>query len=139
MPFLAADQPVGRNAIILEHQLGGVDALVAELFELAADREARPLFGEEQAHAVVARLGIGIGLDQQREALAVDAVGDPGLGAVDDVAVAASPRRRADRLQIGAAIGLGQREAAAQFAGREARQEVLLLRFACRSARRPPP
>src|SRR5256885_8578686 len=63
---------------------------------------------------------------QEREDLAVDAVRDPGLGAIDDVALISLPaRRRADRLQIGAAIGLGQRQAAAQFAGRKARQEVL--------------
>ena len=131
--------PISRSAgmtIVLEHELGGVDALVAELFELAADREASPFLGDEQAHAAVARLRVGIGLDQQREALAVDAVGDPGLGAVDHVAVAVAPRDRADRLQIGAAIGLGQREAAAQLAGGEARQEGLLLRFGAEALHR---
>src|SRR5207248_7285510 len=104
-------------------------ALVAELFQLAADREARSLLGQEKAHAAVARLGRWVGLDQERENLAVDAVRDPSLGAVDHViAAAVSPRCCADRLQVGAAIGLRQREAAAQLAGREARQELLLLR-----------
>ena len=42
---------------------------------------------------LVARLGVRIGLDQQGEAVALDAVGDPGLGAVD----ARSGRRRARR------------------------------------------
>ena len=136
-PSCAADQPVGRHAVVLEHQLGRVDALVAELLELAADREARALLGDEQAHAAVARLRRRVGLHQQREALAVDAVGDPGLGAVDDVAVAVvAARDRADRLQIGAAIGLGQREAAAQLAGREARQVMPASALRCRSAHR---
>ena len=54
--------------IVLEHELGGVDALVAELLELAAHLKAIAFFGDEQAHAFVARLRIGIGLDQQREA-----------------------------------------------------------------------
>ena len=40
LPLDPADQVVGRNAIVLEHELGGVDRLVAELLELAADREA---------------------------------------------------------------------------------------------------
>ena len=72
--------------------------------------------------------GVGIGLHQQREHLAVDAVGDPGLGAVDEVGVVARAHRaRADRLQVGAAVGLGEGEAAAQLAGREARQEAALL------------
>ena len=49
--------------------------LIAEFLQLAADLEAIAFFGDEQAHAFVARLGVGICLDQQREALAVDAVG----------------------------------------------------------------
>ena len=70
-----------------------------------------------------------IGLHQQREAGAVDTVADPGLGAVDDIAFAVAARGDADRLQVGAAIGLGQRQAAAQLAGGEARQELALLRL----------
>src|SRR2546430_9453490 len=86
--LLAADQPVGRNAIIFEHQLGRIDALVAELLELAAHGEAVALLGEEQAHAAVARLRLRVGLDQQCKTLAMDAVRDPGLGAVDHVMIA---------------------------------------------------
>src|SRR5690606_30495007 len=51
--LLTADQILGRNRIVLEDQLGGVDALVAELLELAADGEPRALLGEEQAGALV--------------------------------------------------------------------------------------
>ncbi len=69
--------------VVLEHQLARIDRLVAELLELAADREARPLGRDEQAHAGVARIGLRIGLHQHGEAMAFDAVGDPGLGAVD--------------------------------------------------------
>ena len=69
-----------------------------------------------------------IGLHQQREAGAFDAVGDPGLGAVDDVIVAVAPRRHADGLQIGAGVGLGQRKPAADLAARKRRQPVPLLR-----------
>ena len=58
--------------------------------------------------------GVWIGLHEQREAIAVIAVGDPGLRAVDDIIVAVALGRRADRLQVGAAIWLGQGNAAAQ-------------------------
>ena len=43
--------------------------------------------------------------------------------------IAVAPRRHADRLQVGAAIRLGQRQPAAQLAGRESRQELALLRL----------
>ena len=72
--------------------------------------------------------GLRVGLDEQREHLAVDAVGDPGLGAVDEVGVVARAHGAgADRLQVGAAVGLGQRQPAAQLAGGEARQPGALL------------
>src|SRR5205085_3850663 len=126
--LLPANQPVGRDFVIREDQLGRVEPLIAELFELFADREPRPLLGQEEAHAAVARIGGEVRFDQEREDLAVDAVRDPGLGAIDDVALISLPaRNRADRLQIGAAVRLGQRQAAAQFAGRKARQKVFLL------------
>ena len=134
-PLVAADQPVGRDRVVVEDQLGGIDALVAELFELAADREARALLGEEQAHAAVPRLGGRVGLDQQREALAVDAVGDPGLGAVDHVV---GRRRAAPTVRIACRSvpqsGSVSASAAAQLAGREARQECLPSAPRCRSA-----
>ncbi len=134
--LLAADQPVGRNPIVLEHQLGRVDALVAELLQLAAHRKAVGFFSEEQAHAAVARLRLRIGLHQQRKALAMDAVRDPGLGAVDHIMIARAPCGGADRLQVGAAIGLGERQAAAQLARREPRQEFLLLRLGAEALHR---
>ena len=118
----AADQMIGGHAIVLEDELGGVDRLVAELLQLAADREALHLRRDEKAHALVAGLAFGIGLDQQREARALDAVRDPGLRAVDDVVIAVAPRGHADALQVGAGIRLGQREAAANFARGELRQ-----------------
>ena len=128
-PLFAADQAVSRDVVVGEDQFGRVDALVAELFQLPAHREPRPLLGEKQAHAAMPRLGGGIGFDQQREDLAVDAVRNPGLGAVDEITlVALAPRGGADGLQIGAAIGLRQRQAATQLASREAWQELLFLR-----------
>ena len=77
----------------------------------------------------MARLGGGIGLHEEGEACPVNAVRYPGLGAVDEVVVALAFGDGADGLQIGAAIGLGQGQAAAQFARGEARQERALLRL----------
>ena len=127
--LLAADQVVRGHAKILEHELAGIDPLVAELLEPPGDAKARPLLDHEQRHAAVARLGLRVGLDQQGQARALDAVGDPALGAVDDVVVAIAHGTRTDRLQVGAAVGLGEREAAAQLARGKARQEAALLGF----------
>src|SRR5215208_4362004 len=82
---LLADQVVPGEPVILEHELGRIDALVAELLEPLADAETRPLRGDEEADALVARLGLGVGFHQEREARAFYAVRDPGLSAVDDV------------------------------------------------------
>ena len=131
MALDTADKLVGRDAVVVEDQLGAVDRLVAQLVELLAGGEALMLVGDEQAHALVARIGLGIGLDQQGEAAAVERVGNPGLGAVDDIVVAVTRRHGADRLEVGSGIGLGQRQAAADFAGGEPGQPLgLLLRRA---------
>src|SRR6185295_7601512 len=38
-----ADQVIGRDAIVFENQLGGIDRLVAELFQLPPDAKTRLL------------------------------------------------------------------------------------------------
>jgi hypothetical protein len=72
-------------------------------------------------------LRLEIGPHQHGAAAALDAVADPGLGAVDDVMVALLHRAHADGGEVGARVGLGEREAAAQLARRHARQEARLL------------
>jgi hypothetical protein len=123
----AADQAVGLNRVVVEEELGRLDPVVAELCQLWPDPEARALLGEEQRHAAMPRLGRRVGLDQKREAGSADAVGDPGLGAVDQVVLALAHGARPDRLQVGAGVGLGQRQPAPELAGRKAGQEGLLL------------
>ena len=132
LPFDPADQLIGRNAIILHHQLCAVDRLVAQLVELLAGAETVALVGDEQAHALVARIGGRIGLGEQGKAMAVERVGNPGLCAVKDVIAACIlARHGADRLQIGARIGLGQGQPAANLASSEFGQPLgLLLRRA---------
>ena len=125
--FLQPDQAAGGYPVVLENKLGGIDALVAELFQLPADGEAGAFLGEEEAHAPVARARPGVRLDEKREAGAVDAVGNPDLGAVHDIVAAIASRGRADGLQVGSAIRLGQRKSAADFAGGKPRQPGPLL------------
>ena len=72
-PFLA-DQVFRGHTVVLEDQLGGVDALVTELFELARGAKAWPLLGDEQAHSPVPRPGLRIRFDEDGEDLAVNAV-----------------------------------------------------------------
>ena len=57
-----ADQVIGRDAVVLENQLGGIDRLVAELLQFAADAETCPLWSNEETHALVPRLRLRIGL-----------------------------------------------------------------------------
>jgi GntR family transcriptional regulator len=127
--LLLADELVCRYPAVLEHELGAVDGAVAQLLQLLAHREALALLGQEQAHALVRGGGLRIGLGQDGEAGAMDAVGDPGLGAVEHIVVAIATRHGADALQVGAGIGLGQADAATDLAGGEARQPRPLLRL----------
>ncbi len=70
----------------------------------------------------------------------VDAVGDPGLGAVDDVVIAVAPRGAcgspAGRCRQSGSVSA---DAAAQLAGREARQVVALLLLGAVALRRTRP
>src|SRR6202030_1689189 len=84
----AADQAIRRDFVVVEAELAGIDASVAELFELAVHREPGTLLGDEKAHALVAGLGVRVGLDQKSKAIPVQAVSDPGLAAVDHVLIA---------------------------------------------------
>ena len=129
-PLLAADEPFRRDEVVLEDELRAVDPLVAELLELAAHREALPLLREEEAHAAVTGQCLRIGLDEEGEALAVDPVRDPRLGAVDDVARPVAARGGPDRgLEVRAPVRLGEGEPAPDLAARELRQPFALLRL----------
>ena len=55
------------------------------------------------------------------------AIGDPGLGAIDDVAVAAAHGSRSQRGGIGAGLRFGKRVTADALAAREGRQEFFFL------------
>ena len=75
----------------------------------------------------MAGLGADVGLREHGEAVALVRVGDPHLRAAQHVDAVGARRGGADRLQVGAAVGLGEREPAAQLGGRELREEVRAL------------
>ena len=116
-----------------EHQLGRLDALVAQLLELGWDRQAsllrlrRRLLDQQAAHSAMGRERVRVGLDQRRHQSRAQPVGNPHLLAGDQVLVALSHGTRADRLHVRAALRLGHREGAAQLAGRHPGQEALPL------------
>ena len=55
----AAEQRVGRHMAVVEVQLARLDALVAELGQIARHREARNLLDEQDRDAPVRRVGGG--------------------------------------------------------------------------------
>lgn len=119
----------GRHREIVEENLAGVDSLVAELVEVAADGwAALALLHREQTDAGVGGLGTRIGLGGNGEHRAVARVGDEHLGAGEDVLVAAASRGGANRLHVAAGVRFGESEAAAFFAARHRGQEVSSLR-----------
>ena len=118
----------------LHDHLGGLDALVAHLLDLAGDgdpvadlAEARLLLDQEGGHVLVDRVAALIGLDQRRDDAGARAVRQPHLLAVEDVVVAVLDRLALDGGDVGAAVGLAHREGTAHLAGRHERQQPLLL------------
>ena len=127
LAFLEAEQVLGRQRDILEEQLRGVGGIEAELLELAAAAETRRVggFHHHQRDALGALLRIGLGDDDDQ--VGVLAVGDEGLRAVEQVAVALLHRRGADVLQVGAGAGLAHGDGADHLAAGELGQPALLL------------
>src|SRR5204863_329335 len=127
-PLDSAHQVRDRHAEVLEVDLAGLDALVAQLVDVAPDGEAgRVLLGGEQADALVRRIGARIGLHHQRIDGGGARVGDEHLGAVHHVVVALAARGGADALRIAAGVGLRQAERRPVLAARHGGQVALLL------------
>src|SRR5690606_12676215 len=96
LTFNTADQVLLADRVVLEDDLAGVDGLVAELVDLPDHPEGVALLGDELADALIAGLGLGVGLGDHDENVAVLAVGNEGLGAGDAVPVAGLPGHRPD-------------------------------------------
>ena len=66
----AAEEAIGGNGDALKRDLDGIDTLVAELAELGPGHVAvLVLVHQEQGHPGVAGLGVGVGLDQEGQAV----------------------------------------------------------------------
>ena len=123
---LVAEQVRRPARHVGEEQLGGVLRVQADLLEVAAPLEAvhAPL-EHEQRHALVPLARVG--LDRGDDEVGVDAVGDEGLRAVDDVVVAVADGRGRHRGEVGADARLGHGDGGDQLARRDARQPAGLL------------
>ena len=80
--------------------------------DLTTSRPGAPFSTMKQDMPRCARLGGGVGEGEEREGVALAAVGDEHLRAGDEVAVAVAARHRADGLDVGAGVRLGEAEAA---------------------------
>ncbi len=121
-----AEHGGGRDAHVLEGQQRRVGGVHAELLEaLLADHAGRVHRHEEEREAVVA--GVRVGLGDEHDHVGAVAVGDVGLGAVDDVLVAVAHRARLDAGDVGAGVGLGDAEAEDLLAGDRGDDPLLLL------------
>ena len=102
---------------------------------------AARLLGQQHRQAPVAGL-VRIGARQQRHQVGAHRMGDPGLGAVDDIIIAVADRARAQAREVGAGVGLGEDGGRQDLAAGDLRQEAALLRLraaAPGSARRRSP
>src|SRR6185503_18590806 len=104
----AAEQVIHGHAHVLEHDLGGLRGADAELvFLLAHGQAGRALLDHERGLAAVAERRVD-GRDDDVD-VGDAAVGDEDLGAVQDPLVALAPRGGAQRLDVRAGAGLGDR------------------------------
>jgi hypothetical protein len=119
----------GRHLDVLEHHLAGVAAAHAQLVELLRGGKAlHALLDDEGGDAARAQLGLGLGVDHH--GVGVGAVGDPHLGAVQQVvaALVLGAQLHADDVAAGARLAHGQR--AHVLAADQLGQVFLLLRLA---------
>ena len=123
---LLAEQVLLWHLDVGEGQLAGVGGVPAELLELLRDLIARHLALEDQERdAVVAALLRRLaGADEE---VGANAVGDEGLGAVDDVAAVDALGEGGDAGDVGAGAGLGDPERADLLAGDPGDQPTLFL------------
>ena len=121
-----AEHVLLRHLAIRKHQLGGVGAAHAELVELLRGRKTlEALFDDERRDAAGAGGAVGLGVDHQR--VGERAVGDPHLGAVENVAVALLVGAGAHRHHVGARPRLRHRQRADVFARDQLGQVFALL------------
>ena len=119
--------PAG-HAHVVERDLRGVRRAHAELVELARTPRRRARSVSTTNSETPRCCEPGLGLDRHRHELRPGAVGDEHLPAVDDPGVAVALGAGGDRRDVGAGVGLGQRDRADLLAA-DRRREVALLQL----------
>ena len=125
-PAFLAKTVRDRNTHIGKEQFGGVGGVLADLVEIAATGKALPLgFHKDEGDSIGAArwIGLGDGDDQ----IGMLAVGDIGLGAIDDVVVAVAPRGGLDVFEVRSGARLGHGDGNDRLAADHARQPGTLL------------
>ena len=98
----------------------------------AVEKPLHALLDQERGNALRPGLRIGLRVDDER--VGVRPVGDPHLGAVEDVAIALAVGAQPHRHDIGPGTGLAHRERADVLAADELRQVFAFLRVAAVAA-----
>ena len=121
-----ADQVLGRDAAVVEVDLGGVAGVLAELVFQPRHHIAGRVGGDDEgAHAFFASALVGHGNDDGH--VAVLAAGDELLDAVDHVVAAVFHRRGAQRGRVGTHMRFGQAKRAEHVALGQGAQPTLFL------------
>ena len=107
-PVVAAEHAVGRDAVAVVGHLHRLDALVPELADVAAHRDATGAAASGSFSTMKQVMPSSV-----RAASAMSpalAVGDPRLRPVDDVLVAVAHGLAGERARVAAGVGLGERQ-----------------------------
>ena len=123
---LLAEQRVVSHRDVLERDLGGVGRVPAELLERPRGDALAGLDHEERQRPVA---GLRPRPHRGDVEVRAHAVGDERLGAVDDPAAVDALGARADGGDVGAGVGLGDRERRDLLAADRGREPALLLRL----------
>ena len=103
--LLHPDEIFRRDAYLFEEEFYSLDPLVSQLFDISSHAEARiPFFHDKQAHPLVNRFCLRIGLHQNRKRVAVTSIGDKHLRTVQNVMVAGPPGGGGNSLNIAAGM-----------------------------------
>ena len=125
----------GGDLAIGKGEFGTGGGVNAEFFFFFANVEARrAAFDDKGGNALFGAHGIGIHINDGRVGYA--AIGDPGLGAIDDIAIALANGGRTQRGGVGAGLRFGKRVTADALATGEGRQELFFLFFGAEAANR---
>src|SRR5699024_3651369 len=120
------DDPVSRQADVVEEQFASRRALDAELALLLSEGEALIGLLDDEGRDVPSPRTVGVGDGHDRVVLGFAGVRDPGLRSVEDPVVAVAHRPGLHRGRVRAGLAFGQAVGEAGFSRRD-RRKVLLL------------